>query len=235
MTKDNIILRGVVGSHAYGYATADSDIDYMSVRVAPVETYLGLGRGDNSTQRITDAEDETSYELIKFVRMCCDFNANVIPLLFLKEYEIMQPEGKWLVDNSHLFITRKAYPSLIGYAKAQRIKIQKPLTGNPGEQRKKIIENFGYDLKAATHTIRLLNMAYDIFDSGTVVLDSYANNWWLIRGGYYSLDQILEIYDELLDMVETKFSRCYFLLDEPDYDTINKELVSSLLRRFNNA
>jgi predicted nucleotidyltransferase len=36
-----VVLKGLVGSHAYGYATEASDQDWMSVYVADLDNYFG--------------------------------------------------------------------------------------------------------------------------------------------------------------------------------------------------
>lgn len=40
----NVLLKGVVGSTAYGLNHENSDVDYMGVFAAPTSEVLGLGK-----------------------------------------------------------------------------------------------------------------------------------------------------------------------------------------------
>jgi hypothetical protein len=83
------ILIGQIGSKAYGTDTATSDDDFMSVCLAGKRIYFGLrewyNKGTYELKIINgDPVDTTVYEFKKFIRLCINFNPNVIPLLFLR-------------------------------------------------------------------------------------------------------------------------------------------------------
>lgn len=128
-SNDKIILTGIVGSHSYGTATSESDMDYMSVVIPETKYYLGLSNWGNSGTMKDVYEDSITgqlvehqyYELKKFISMCSAMNPNAIPLLWLNHdlYTIMTPEGESLMKNRELFNSKKAYHTFSGFAHNQ--------------------------------------------------------------------------------------------------------------------
>lgn len=226
-----VILKGVVGSHAYGYANASSDIDWMTVHVDPVEYYLGLDSIDKvrASQTTSEEEDETKYEFLHFIKLCVKFNPNVIPLLFLEDHEynvVHSAVLRFLWDN-HLFLSMKARTTLLGYAWGQKRQVEEGITKKKGEKRKKLIETFGYDVKAAGHTIRLLNLGIDLFATGKILLKNSSSLCLDIRKGNYTEDQFNELFLRTMDKFDETAEKAT-LPFEPDYDTLNRMCVRTM-------
>lgn len=116
--KDNIILLGVGGSHSYGTNTPESDLDIRGVAVRCKRDILV---GNHFEQVVNNPTDTTVYEFEKFISLLAGCNPNVIELLGLKpeHYIHLSEEGKLLLDNSYLFLSKKAINSFGGYAMAQ--------------------------------------------------------------------------------------------------------------------
>lgn len=118
------ILIGYRGSVAHGMyvapaeSTGIDDIDLMGVYVSPLEHYFGLGRQDTKESMIGQI-DCVSYELRKYVGLLQKANPNVLSLLWLKDYLLIEPEGAMLVRERKFFATKMAYHSFSGYAYAQ--------------------------------------------------------------------------------------------------------------------
>lgn len=118
---DNIILLGLGGSYAYGTNNENSDIDIRGIYLPSREEILCGGFGGISEQVVNEATDTTIYGLGKIVNLLSNVNPNVIEMLGLDEdqYLYLKPEGKLLIDNAHLFLSKKCANSFGGYANAQ--------------------------------------------------------------------------------------------------------------------
>lgn len=228
MEKTVTILKGLVGSHAYGYANEHSDKDYMSVYVAPINNYFGLDKFSTS-HVITPTEDNTDYEFLKFIKLCVGFNPNVIPLLFT-DLEVCSDNHvlyEMLVQKRDLFLSKKALDTLIGYAVSQREKASKNITGKLGEKRKALIAKYGYDVKAASHTIRLLRTAIHLFTYNEVKLDCAADICANYRQGKYSVED----FDEQFGVLKLTALQSYNLTtlpEQPDMEAVNNLCVKIL-------
>lgn len=115
---DNIVLLGVGGSHAYGTNNENSDIDIRGIALNSKSDILGLS---NFEQVIDNQTDTTIYSFRKIISLLCECNPNVIELLGLKpeHYIELKEPGKILLDNRHLFLSKRAIGSFGGYAKDQ--------------------------------------------------------------------------------------------------------------------
>lgn len=118
---DNIILLGLGGSYAYGTNNENSDIDIRGIYLPSREEILCGGFGGISEQVVNEATDTTIYGLGKIVNLLSNVNPNVIEMMGLDEdqYLYLKPEGKLLIDNAHLFLSKKCANSFGGYANAQ--------------------------------------------------------------------------------------------------------------------
>lgn len=119
--KDNIILLGLGGSYAYGTNNENSDIDIRGIYLPSKEELLCGGFGGISEQVVNEATDTTIYALGKIINLLSNVNPNTIELLGLDDdqYMYLAPEGKMLVDNAHMFLSKKCANSFGGYANAQ--------------------------------------------------------------------------------------------------------------------
>lgn len=228
MEGSNLLLKGLVGSHAYGYATDQSDKDYMSVVFAPLDCYFGLG-GLRTSMSVTEDIDNTKYEFLKFMKLCSSFNPHVIPLLFTDK-ELSSSNWKLasvLLENKHLFMTKLSFNTLVGYSINQRGEAAKQITGKLGQKRKELIKKYGYDVKAASHTIRLLKTAEHLFKYNEFKLDVAAVKCAEYRLGKYSWEDFEDEFEYLKKNAELAFEKCT-LPDTPDYQKINSLCVKLL-------
>ena len=110
------IVRCRTGSHAYGMATASSDLDVRGVFAGmplsvmspffPVELYEVPG------------EDTVLYELSKYVKLVCDQNPNIVELLWVDESDVLfrSPAWKALHDMRAGLLTTRIRATYAGYA-----------------------------------------------------------------------------------------------------------------------
>lgn len=145
----------LTGSHAYGTATATSDIDVRGWCVPPKRYrsgfLLGFEQADSPTQiepfrepiadflwthslehkaedlRAGEALDGAVYDVRKFVKLAADANPNVLDILFSppETWIVAGEHGKRLYDNRKLFLSRKCLHTFSGYAHAQIARIQR--------------------------------------------------------------------------------------------------------------
>ena len=119
---ENIIMLGLGGSYAYGTNTPTSDIDIRGICLNSREDILaGTVSDEHFEQVVNEATDTTIYSLNKIVSLLANVNPNTIEMLGLDEdqYLYLSEEGKMLVDNAHIFLSKKCAQSFGGYANAQ--------------------------------------------------------------------------------------------------------------------
>lgn len=115
---NNIILLGLGGSYAYGTNVETSDLDIRGVAINNKKEVL-LGRGFE--QVLNEPTDTTIYSFNKIISLLSNCNPNTIEILGLKpeHYLYLSPIGQELLDNKHLFLSKKAVQSFGGYANQQ--------------------------------------------------------------------------------------------------------------------
>lgn len=141
----NTIFLTVAGSHMYGMATAQSDIDKRGVCIPPHNITLGF---QNFEQQEVPGEDTIIYSLKKFMHLAADCNPNIIELLFAPDesIEIKKPFWDEVLKHKEKFISSKAYHTFCGYAhgQLQRIKSHRQWLLNPPSS-KPLRSDFGLD------------------------------------------------------------------------------------------
>lgn len=118
----NTILLTISGSHGYGTNTEDSDIDMRGIFIANKNFYIGLHRGK---EQIEDKENDTViYEIRKFFSLATKNNPNILELLWMPDYVTLTEEGKRIIDNRDIFLSKLVFHTFSGYALMQLHKIK---------------------------------------------------------------------------------------------------------------
>ena len=152
---NNIILIGLGGSYAYGTQKEDgsSDIDCRGCALNSKEEIL---TNKNFDQFVNEETDTTIYSFNKLVSLLNNTNPNTIELMGLKSehYLYLHPIGKELLDNAHLFLSKKAIYSFGGYANQQLRRMELLCNRNVSQSQKEqfilnTINNAMYDIKQA--------------------------------------------------------------------------------------
>ena len=115
---DNIVLIGLGGSYAYGTNNEDSDIDIRGVATHNPEDIL-TRKGFDQVQN--SATDTTIYSLEKIINLLSNCNPNTIEILGLEPWQYLYCNdiGEALINNSDMFLSKRAIYSFGGYATAQ--------------------------------------------------------------------------------------------------------------------
>lgn len=161
------ILSGVVGSQAHGTAGPDSDVDTMTVALAPTMEFLGLHPPvGKAATRVTNDPDTVTHEAGKFAALALKCNPSILELLFLPESEytvIRHPYAAELLIQRGAFLSRKTVRNAyLGYANAQFAKLRARDDGT-----------FSSDVrnrtaKHARHLARLLGCGAQLYATGTM-------------------------------------------------------------------
>ena len=120
---DRIMLLGLGGSYAYGTNNEGSDIDFRGVTLMMPSDLLGLTEFE---QYEDDHTDTVIYGFNKLVKLLLECNPNTCEILGLDEgqYLIKSDLGQELVDNTGIFLSKRAIKSFGGYADAQLRRLQ---------------------------------------------------------------------------------------------------------------
>lgn len=117
------MLLGLGGSYAYGTNNEGSDIDFRGVTLMMPSDLLGLTK----FEQYEDAKTDTViYGFNKMVKLLLECNPNACEMLGLDEeqYLIKSELGQELINNSRLFLSKRAVKSFGGYAGAQLRRLQ---------------------------------------------------------------------------------------------------------------
>jgi hypothetical protein len=126
------VVRMKFGSHLYGTATPESDVDFKGVFLPTKEQVL-LGkipkhysfstRKDAGTRNTKDDVDVEFYSLHYFIKLACDGQTVAMDMLHTPEDLIEEKSPVWdvIIGNRHRFYTRNL-KSFIDYARRQASK-----------------------------------------------------------------------------------------------------------------
>jgi len=207
----NIILQGVVGSHAYGLNTENSDEDLLGIYVAPTEEILGLKKPRESI--VNTNPDITYHEVEKYLNLAQKCNPTILELLFLTEYKVKTPEGLMLRELRKSFLSNIVRKSYGGYAISQIRRLQKEGHYNKGLQNR-------FE-KHTRHCFRLIQQGKELLETGNLTVK--VNN----------REELLDIGKQSMDIIVNKFNIAFadfentksVLPDKPDYILINNYLL----------
>lgn len=232
----SIILSGYRGSVAHGtYVPQDNptsidDKDVMHICVPSLDFYFGFTAfGAHETIEIKHDEwDIVAYEARKFIRLLDNGNPNVLSMLWLRpeHYILKTPAGQLLIDNRKLFVSKHVYKSFTGYAYGQLHRMtHMAFEGYMGDKRRKLVEQFGYDTKNASHLIRLLRQSIEFLTTGELIVTRPDSHQLLeIKRGEWSLQRVKDEADRLFKLAEEAYVRSS-LPATTDFTAINKLAV----------
>jgi uncharacterized protein len=215
---DYTIFLGHRGSVAHGTfqekITGD-DIDLMGIFIGPPSVTFGI-RETETIDRITTETDPATgkeivwdlvfYSLKKFMRLLIKQNPNVLSMLWLPEKHILRMSDTWadLVRHRSELLSKQCFYSFSGYATGQLKKmIAVGPTGKLGAKRKNLVAEFGYDVKNASHLVRILKMGGEALRTGEFIVERPDRDELLsIKRGEWPLEKVIEYADRLFADIE---------------------------------
>lgn len=219
----NVILKGVVGSTAYGLAHDGSDVDYMGIFAIPTEDIVGLTPPPDSV--VTKDPDTTMHEAKKFVTLALNGNPSVSELLWLDAYEKVSEEGAELINLRHRFVSKgRVRNAYLGYATSQFERLVHRGDGSFSADTRKRTE------KHARHLVRLVEQGLRLYVTGELVVNLSSS------ASEVSPEYIREMGEKIardpseahtyMAGAEKRFGRArLFLPDQPDRRAVNNWLV----------
>lgn len=229
------------GSQAYGISNENSDWDIYSVVVPPKEIQfphlagyidgfdLNIPTFDGYETKNKILWEGRDYEIkiqpiVKFFNLAAENNPNIVDTLFVADNCILhQAEGgRILREHRRKFLHKGAMRKFIGYAYSQLALLDKP---REQSTRKAMIDLHGYDTKAASHLVRLLNECWMILETGD--LDLHHNTGMLkeIRRGEWTQEEVRAYFKSQEPMLKELYSKSP-LPEYPNRDVLKKVLLS---------
>jgi predicted nucleotidyltransferase len=159
----HVILLGLSGSYSYGTNNDNSDIDIRGITLNQKSDLIGMTTFE---QFIDDNTDTCIFSFNKIISLLLNCNPNTIELLGLnsEHYLYLNKIGKELLDNRHMFLSKRAAHSFGGYAGAQLRRLQNALARDsfPQEEKEKHIYN---SVKSAMYDFK---GRYKKFEEGSI-------------------------------------------------------------------
>lgn len=174
------ILRTVVGSGVHGIAIEGTDDhDEMGVFVEPPTHVLGLSRPAEHYVFRTQPEgarsgpgdtDLVSYALRKYLRLAAKGNPTALLPLYAPADSIVvvNPLGEELRALAPAVLSQRAVHRFVGYMISQRERLLGKKSGAPS--RPELVARYGYDVKYASHALRLAYQGLEVLRDGRLTL-----------------------------------------------------------------
>lgn len=202
---NNIIILTLGGSHAYGTDNEDSDLD---IRGCALNSKMQILTNENFEQFVNEATDTTIYAFNKLVSLLSSVNPNTIEMLGNKpeHYFYISPIGQELIDNAHLFLSKRAIYSFGGYANQQLRRLENKsnrLVGQAQNEKHiyKTIENASYDFKNRYFTMP--DDAIKLYIDKAVQEDYDTEIFMDVNLTHYPLRDYKGMWSDMLNIVKT--------------------------------
>ena len=232
-------IRG--GSYSYGCQDlGSSDNDIYGICIPPREIvfpyFYGYIQGFGTPppkfeqyqqQHIVGEYDITIYNIVKFFHLCFNNNPNIVDILFSPNhcFSFLSPVGKCLIDNKHLFLSKKCIVTFKGYAVSQLRKLKN--TNKQSLKRQHLINLHGFDTKFAYHVVRLGLECGQILKTGNLILDLDKDIYRDIRNGKWTLQDIYEFFSEQEEILDNLYKKSE-LPEIPDEKKLKKLLMECM-------
>lgn len=243
---ENIHYETIMGSLAYGVSSESSDFDVYGFGIPPKELIFPHLAGEipgfgtqlkrfeqYQEHHIEDKGTKKEYDfsifsIVKYFQLCMENNPNMIDSLFTPETCILTITkiGQMVRDNRKLFLHRGAWHKFKGYAYQQVHKIRTK-TPDADSKRRELIDKFGYDVKFAYHTVRLLNEIEQILTEGDLDLMRNSEQLKSIRRGDWKEEEVVQYFQTKERDLE-KLYNTSLLPYGPDEAKIKSLLLSCL-------
>lgn len=243
------ILRTIVGSGVHGIAIAGTDDhDEMGVFVEPPANVIGLRQPANHYVFRTQPEGARSgpgdtdlvlYSLRKYLRLAMHGNPTVLLPLYAPADAVLvvRPLGNELRELAGALLSQRAVHRFLGYLDGQRQRLLGVGRRGRVPNRPELVERYGYDVKYASHALRLAYQGLEIARHGRLTLpmpDPERERVLRVKRGDVPerqdvLDEIAKVrgyVEELLESGRTP------LPVEPDWETVSAWSVDAHRRQW---
>ncbi len=119
--ENRLLFEYVRGSHLYGLANENSDVDTGGIFISDLNSLLGTGI--HYQNQVSDTNNDTTwYEIGRLMNLLVKSNPTVLESLFIpKEFILTEPSPilNELFENRDKFLTKECFNALIGYSVSQ--------------------------------------------------------------------------------------------------------------------
>ena len=241
----NLHYETVMGSRAYGVAEKDgnNDHDIYGIAIPPKDLVFphtaGLIYGFDlipafdqwQQHHVKHPSSEMTWDfqvfsIVKFFRLAADNNPTIIDSLFTPNECVKHctSTGRLIRDARKLFLSKLVWKKFRGYSSSQWHKVE---SKNPEGKRKETVDKFGFDVKFAYHTFRLLREAEQLLSEGDLSLTRGNDELKAIRRGEWSLSRCKAEYEKRMIAVEELHGKTT-LPERPDHERLKKLLLTCL-------
>jgi predicted nucleotidyltransferase len=230
----------VGGSELHGAKVhGTDDLDIYGVYIEPPEFALGLRSlphyvwstaGDERRNGPNDV-DVTLYSLRKWAGLACKGNPTALHFLFA-ESEIESPIWDKVLAHKNVLLSQACVKQFLGFADDQL----KRMTGAKGRGKKgtrpQIEVKYGYDVKAAMHTLRLLYECKELVSTGSLTFPRPEREYLVrVRTGRFPMEEVLRKARELSTECEEAREKHSILQPAVDADAVSR-LVAECYREW---
>lgn len=189
-----LLYECVGGSHAYGTATPESDLDLRGVYAVPPADYMGLHLPGN---QVADARNDiVFYSLRRVIELLSAANPNVLELLYMPaacvrwRTEAFEP----LLKQREAFISQQCVQTHVGYALTQikKARGQNKWVNQPRQEQPPAKEDYCHVIPAQSllptgespcRPVPLIRLGWDLGDFHAARLEHARDGYRLYRYG----------------------------------------------------
>ena len=235
---ERVIHLFVGGSELHGAKVQGTDdLDIYGLYIEPPELVLGLetlphfvwSTAGNDRRNGPADVDITLYSLKKWAGLACKGNPTALHFLFA-EGVLRNAIWKEIAGRREVFLARTFVKHFVGFADDQL----KRMTGAMGRgkkgQRPELEQEFGYDVKAGMHTLRLLYECKELLAEGTITLPRPEKDFLIkVRTGKFSMEKVVAKAQELFAECEQAASASK-LPEKVDRGAVSRLVTESYLK-----
>ncbi|MGA8866563.1 MAG: nucleotidyltransferase domain-containing protein [Candidatus Sulfotelmatobacter sp.] len=229
---ERLIHLFVGGSELHGAKVQGTDdLDVYGVYIEPPHLVLGLdsmphfvwSTAGNERRNGPKDVDVTLYSLKKWAGLACKGNPTALHFLFTRS-AIRSKAWSEILTRKDVFLSRSCVPQFLGFADAQLKRMTGQLGRGKKGQRPELEEQYGYDVKAGMHVLRLLYECQELVSTGTITLPRPERDLLIrVRTGKYSMDKVLA-------MAQRLFAECEMAASHSSLpEKVDRAGVSTLL------
>ncbi len=243
--RAEIIHAFVGGSALHGVklqGTDDTDVygiyiesPWLALGLESLEHFVA-STSPNSRRNAASDVDVICYSLRRWASLAAKGNPTILHSLFTPA-DAGETEWSAILAHREIFLARTHARKYFGYAEAQL----KRMCGQRGKgkhgQRPEIIGKFGYDTKAAMHTLRLLFEGIELMKDHWVTLPRESKERDLllaVRRGEWSEERVIRRANRLMNSLE-KSAKASTLSENVDLIAVSKLVGGIYLQHWVNS
>jgi predicted nucleotidyltransferase len=212
------ILKTIVGSHAHGLATPESDYDYRGVFVLPTKEILKIGGDRQKTNWNEGEEDSTSWEIGHFLSLSLQSNPTILETYLAPRIENpLLPGMPYPLNHENLTTMQRLdywgdrLRELFPYVWSSR-RVRDAFIGYGLNQRKKFLENKDKrQPKYAAAFLRTLYNAYELLTTGTFtvkIADTYIGQTVKrYKKGDFTIGEVVDVCHYWIEQVDEAYEK----------------------------